>query len=513
MDAAAAATMDPAPLPTMEVLLDRCVMVINELREIMKETGCPSMDETMESVVQALPDCSSWQERERLEQAAIEAEIERYTAEVEAPAYALLRERKASRPSAVRKEPVVIVDDDAAAAFYREVLDGVEPYFPQLAAAAAPAVTSLSLRVALPPNHPMLHCALTAVIASSDAGFLALYVGPYRPGYPGPGFYLVYNTCANSVAIVPPLPASSVFFRSHCHVGPGVAVVRHGDGKYLLTELLFRKDSKTGLVTNNASLFLWWPAGPLAGRWTRKDVVLPLPTTHFRGDVVFAAGNLICWVDLLTGILVCEGLAAGAADDGPVFRFIPLPKECIVEPIAERGQPEEYRSMCCINTHTFKFVSLDGYSQGRPISEVILRTWTLDIHQREDFQWSCEASFSIKELWNDPIYNNDLKLEPLMPSNPIISEEHDCVCLLVLNYKYRNEIVEATGPYHLSLDMGSQRITSAFKFPSPATGRIKYPRVFATYIGWSSHKQLHKILQEMVGAYEHGTKVMLKCFR
>ncbi|KAL6661124.1 hypothetical protein ACP70R_000508 [Stipagrostis hirtigluma subsp. patula] len=512
--------MDGAP---MEVLLNRYVQVIDEVFETIIETGGLPLHETLETVVQALPECSSCEEREELEQAAMEAEIVRHAAEVAAPAYALLRERRASRPSAVRKEPVAVgcTDDGGAASYYGEVrpggytgdaaafysgvLDGVEPCLPPLA--PAPSVASLAVRVSWPPNHPLLGCPSSAVVASCHDHLLALYVGPYRPGFPSLGFYLVYDTRASSAAVVPPLSTSRASYNSHCNIGTGVAVLRHGaggeHGDYVLAELLLRKDRRSQLATNKATLFTWWSSG--AGRWIQKDVLLPLPadppsdedtmampTYSFRADTVFAVGSTsLWWVDLLTGILVCDGIdkLAAAADDNdcPVFRFIPLPVECVIKHDVRRGQPEEYRSMSCIDSETFKFVSMDGYSQGRCISQVTLTTWTLKITE-SSWEWrKDEASFPIRELWDDPIYKNDLKLEPLTPNSPIISTVQDNVVYLsVVDYERKNGLLEATGVYELSLDMGRQRVTSAFKLPPSTSGGIQYPRIISTHLISSS---------------------------
>ncbi|KAF0895363.1 hypothetical protein E2562_012394 [Oryza meyeriana var. granulata] len=74
----------------------------------------------------------------------MEAELIRYRAEVEEPAFAMLRDRKASRPPAMRKEPTT-------SAYYRQVLDGIDPRFPPLTGASA-VVNSLTIGMSWPPD-------------------------------------------------------------------------------------------------------------------------------------------------------------------------------------------------------------------------------------------------------------------------------------------------------------------------------------------------------------------------
>jgi hypothetical protein len=88
---------------------------------------------------------------------------------------------------------------------------------------------------------------------------LVLYFGTYRPGIPSPGCYLVLNTWANSVAIIPPLHTTCVTSMSHCGIGTGVTILRHNDYyDYVLVELFSHQDTRTHLASNKVTLFLWW---------------------------------------------------------------------------------------------------------------------------------------------------------------------------------------------------------------------------------------------------------------
>ncbi|XP_072149035.1 uncharacterized protein [Setaria viridis] len=258
----------------------------------------------------------------------------RYRAEVEEPAFAILRERKASRPggAAVRKELVTFTCGDAD--YFHEILDGIEPCLSQVVAGAAPSVTSLSLNNSWPPSHSQRGYPASAFIASCHHSLLVLCIGNCRPGNRDPGFYLVYDARASSVAIVPPLLwCGGVCSRSHCDIAgaaSGAAILRlagtteERDDGYLLAELLLRIDDRSYLPTNEATLFTWESLGcggpTTTCRWLQREVVLPLPLPAdededdlFCADMVFALGSTsLCWVDLLTGILVYNHTAAAA---------------------------------------------------------------------------------------------------------------------------------------------------------------------------------------------------------
>uniref|UniRef100_A0A0E0JUJ9 DUF1618 domain-containing protein n=1 Tax=Oryza punctata TaxID=4537 RepID=A0A0E0JUJ9_ORYPU len=147
--------------------------------------------------------------------------------------------------------------------YYREVLDGIDPRFPQLTGSVA-TVNSLTIGVSWPPGHHLWSYPFSGFISSSHGSLLALYLGAYRPGIPcSPGCYLVLDTCANSVAIIPPLRTTCITTMSHCGIGTGVAVLRHNNSSdYVLVELFLHQDTRTHLASNRATLFFWWSPGP-----------------------------------------------------------------------------------------------------------------------------------------------------------------------------------------------------------------------------------------------------------
>ncbi|TVU04580.1 hypothetical protein EJB05_47698, partial [Eragrostis curvula] len=480
------------------VLLDRHVKIVDEVSEVIAERGGSPSWVTHESIVKSIPAGLRWQEREAAIHRATEEALRRFRTEIEAPAEAILRERKASRPSAVAKVAVPFAGDGD---YYREALDGVEPVFPDLS--APPGITSMALRVSWPRASALRGFPPGAFVSSAHRGVLALYVGPYRPGHDDRGFYLVQDAgaAANSVAVVPRIPTrgcgACVTMFSHCSMGAGVNVLRTGRGEeeeFLLAELLLRKDDDTGRTSNKATLFRWRSSSASADGWVQTEVVLPLPsepaadddasseeevTYNFYVDTMFAVGSsCLCWADLLQGVLLCDDALA----DHPAFRFIPLPDGCSikVDPWKDRGLPDRYRSMSCVDRGTdhdqttITFVSMDGLAQGRHISNVDLATWTLRNPTDATATWTKgAATFRVRDLWSDPFYKDDLLLGPLTPTCPLLSMTRDDVVYVAVDQN-RLQFVEGFGMeslierHILCLDLQNRRVLSAFKSPPGA---------------------------------------------
>ncbi|RCV32272.1 hypothetical protein SETIT_6G245500v2 [Setaria italica] len=312
------------------------------------------------------------------------APLLRYRRELEWPAEDILRERRASNPSAVRK---LVAFGGEEAARYLAILDGIEPH---LEIAHPPGVASLVLR-----RDAFNEFHTGASIAGADRNIIAMYAGPYRPTLPPPGtsrglgfssgclcnrdkrsrlwgFYLVCDSLANSLAAVPPLPPSSASQFTNHGVGSGAGVLRHHDppSEYVLAELLYHRNSCT-----MATLFTW--------QVDQQGGCTPLPSDPadiFRADIVFALGDSsICRVDLLKGILICDKVMDGL----PKFRFISLPEGC----------SQGTSAPCAVFAATLSAGDIDDL--------ITLRTWTLCISNSE---WTKGGSFRIVDVWADPTY-------------------------------------------------------------------------------------------------------------
>ncbi|CAO2190244.1 unnamed protein product [Urochloa humidicola] len=486
----------------MEVLVDRHVRLVDEIKGIIQETGSSSLDEAME---RALRESSSWSKEERRK--AVRAEMIRYRAEVEEPAFDLLRRRKASG-AGFGKEPVTLSRGDAD--YLREILEGVEPRLCEVA--DAPSVTCLSLDISWHPSHPLWEgCSTSTFISNCHRNLLVLCVGNCRPGNRERGFYLVYNTRTNSVAIVPQLP----FSRSHCDIAGGLvgpAILCLGgttaDDGYLLTELLLRLDGRSHLPTNKATLFMWEVVlGSQSEQWIPREVELPLPAetfSSFCADMVFPVGStVLCWADLLSGALLYDHAATSSKQQACRFHFIPLLDGYAANnPCEIRGQrcPQEFRSMCCVGEDTLKFVSMD--QQGTLITVWMLQNPLGLSTSPTKSQWHKEASLRIRDLcWDDAAgIKDELKLQPPTLGFPVISSTPQqpgagaVIYLSLTDYEYTNDhyqretVLEATGLYVLSIDMHRRRILSVFKVPPRRNGTIPHHhQLFATRIDFCQH--------------------------
>jgi hypothetical protein len=160
------------------------------------------------------------------------------------------------------------------------------------------------------------------------------------------------------------------------------------------------------------------------GQWIQKEVLLPIPASNqekddvtwpptysFRADMVFAVlTTSLCWVDLRTGILVCDHidkLSTGTDDDDDhlLLFFISLPEECVMKPslLSWKRLAEEHRTMICRDPETILFISMDNYIQGLPIGDTVLTTWTLKFPLTNHWTWEKHSapSLFVGDLLND----------------------------------------------------------------------------------------------------------------
>jgi len=410
-------------------------------------------------------------------------------------------------PSGVRKEwpqwVGFLLDHDDEVAYFLGVLDGTEPCPPQVAD-PRDGLTSLSLNIAAwPPNRYGLNHPDCAFIVGCHKNLLLLCLRDEDGG-----FYMVYNTKAkaNSIAVVPRRVCCSLTHFPIARVRwqfQGVTILRLSTSEehdqYLLAELLFRTEDRSGLdPTNKATLFLWRSItasdqaarGPICNpyicltpdkvppfpqcldmypqQWIPMEVELPLPTDRdhhpsFRADMTLATGAAtLYWVDLLQGILVSNHKDRGNGKQQQPFHFIPLPPEAYAD-VSINSNPHEYRSMCCIKGGALKFVSMEGYNrEDIPMAEVVLITWILTNPQsRTKWKWQLFESVRIGDLWHNPHYHE----LPLLPHFPVISTvEPHVIYFTVFDYKYdpEYEVMEATERYVLGVDMHLRSVVSAF---------------------------------------------------
>uniref|UniRef100_A0A0E0JUJ8 DUF1618 domain-containing protein n=1 Tax=Oryza punctata TaxID=4537 RepID=A0A0E0JUJ8_ORYPU len=227
-----------------------------------------------------------------------------------------------------------------------------------------------------------------------------------------------------------------------------------------------------------------------------------MPTYSFRADMVFAVSTTsLCWVDLRTGILVCDHidtLAAGTDDDDRlVFRFIPLPKECAMEHdlLSRERLAEEYRTMICMDPETILFACMDGYIKGLPIGDTVLTTWTLKFPLTNHWTWQKHSAPSLcmgDLLDNLPISKDDSKKLLHIASSPVISINSQNLAVTNLTvtefeWKHQRGKWEVTGLYELSIDMYSGNFLEWSALGS------RYSQIFAADINRCLEEKMNRL--------------------
>ncbi|CAN6249397.1 unnamed protein product [Urochloa humidicola] len=324
-----------------------------------------------------------------------------------------------------------------------ETLAAMEPH---PIVAEPPEVSSLSMLMRLIPAGAMRRVD-GGMISSTDKGLVVLYAGMYRPGngaYSPAGCYLVYDASSNSLSAIPQLdpPATSLgtlpVLPTIKSLGPTAAILRLGHGEegdaYVLAELV--ATVHPGLP--DAELYLWSSSSSTAnsgGEWTRTPVRLPLPpelcgpTYFFHVDMAFSMeGCRVCWVDLLTGVLICDLFTPQGR---PEFSFIPLPQGCPLytpDNIRLGLKTQEFRSMGHV-CGAIKFVALIGYSEGSTGNELVLRTWTLPADLKG---WKEGSSVLVGDLRESESFSQT-KLPRVRPMFPVLSMNEDDIVYVFLN--------------------------------------------------------------------------------
>ncbi|OEL27467.1 hypothetical protein BAE44_0011514 [Dichanthelium oligosanthes] len=159
------------------------------------------------------------------------------------------------------------------------------------------------------------------------------------------------------------------------------------------------------------------------------------PTFFFHVDMAFAfAGSHVFWVDLLTGVLVCD-LFEPQGPESPVARGV-LPVYPPTHNIRFGLKPQEFRSMGCA-CGAIKLVAMTGYSEGLPSNEVALKTWTLSPDLKE---WKKGSAIQVGDLWGSKSFSA-MGLPRVRPMFPVLSMDEDGIIYVFLNeIEYVDEV-------------------------------------------------------------------------
>ena len=361
---------------------------------------------------------------------------------------------------------------------------------PHPAVADPPEATRLSMLRGIP-AHPM-QSVHDGMISSTDRGLVVLYTGRYRPGngdHLRTGYYLVYDASSGSLSAVPQLdpPAAARPFPRlptiKC-LGNSAAIVRHGGetGAFVLAELV--TTYHPGLP--DAQLYQWWSscAGVNSGRWLRSAVRLPLPpdlcgpTYFFQIDMAFVFQGSICWVDLLTGILICDLFAL----QEPEFSFIPLPQgRSLHTPNNVRLglKVQAFRSMGIVRG-AIKFVALIGYTETSlsKSSNLVLETWTC--HDLRE--WKKGPALRVGDLWASESFSK-MELPWVRPMFPVLCMDEDEIVIFLNDVEYVDKVdrfgqitgrqLVLNGHYVVRLDLVQNRVLDSKKSPTNSLAQLE----------------------------------------
>nr|CAB3489267.1 unnamed protein product [Digitaria exilis] len=343
----------------------------------------------------------------------------------------------------------------------------------------------VSLRLAEPPAASRVCIQLprgietewpTVVAAHGDSLLITIRLvkdmGPYIQRS-APDFF-VYNAGAAvdddaaprppSLSLLPPCcvtEETSARLRSQdmlSYATYATGLLRHSEDEFVVAELMLKEVSTTntpGMVTPELLLFRcgeWIVKRPLISHDGRELRELPLWSTTDITGTVPAGDRQLCWVNLSTGVLICDNVF----DENPRLHYVELP----VDPC--HGQPELYRNVCATaGGGALKFVNVYrrcccggvGVTDcQRSHGAYVINTWTL---RMSDMKWVKDAMVDATELWALDAYKG-LPCIPL--DHPDVSmDEPYVICFVLL------EIDEET--YHqkswmLMVDTRSKTIRS-----------------------------------------------------
>uniref|UniRef100_A0A0D9XD10 DUF1618 domain-containing protein n=1 Tax=Leersia perrieri TaxID=77586 RepID=A0A0D9XD10_9ORYZ len=336
---------------------------------------------------------------------------------------------------------------------------------PDLRVFDPPKVSCLTLVRPLSSNQPNYgrHLASGLVAAASD-NLVVIYAGEYRPAASYHGWYLLVDAASSSLSTIPGIPYMECSSSTSGGIGT-VVMARQGGGSFR---------SEWGYKEGNL------PA----------QVVYPL--TVYKSFSV-QSRNLLCWADLVHGLLLCD-LGRYEVDSSDLgMSFVPLPDSC---PLSKkwRSNPRDIRTMACVDG-TIKFLTIDGVREGRPIS---LITYTLHLDGPSSPTWTQDTVLRLDDLWADDTFIS-LGLPQITPLFPNLStQEHDVVYLCIpgdvdLVEGCRVTRVKAM----LSVDTRKTRVISADQENCPETLlRSRFLISFnASHQGSKYHQLMKKVRQ------------------
>ncbi|TVU01770.1 hypothetical protein EJB05_52766, partial [Eragrostis curvula] len=206
---------------------------------------------------------------------------------------------------------------------------------PSLQVVDAPGISHLTLTRPLSSDQVSKHGTdmTSGLVAAADKNLVVLYAGSYRPASSYQGSYLLLDAASSSSSLST-IPGIRYKPDYTCPGFATVVMAREG-GAFVLAELLFgfRRHGSPTL----GMLGLWSGSSELeqGSEWVYKVGHLPAQVSHrWRIHMSFSvqSRDLLCWVDLLHGLLLCDlGRHHCNVDSSDLeISFVPLPHSCTI---------------------------------------------------------------------------------------------------------------------------------------------------------------------------------------
>ncbi|KAF8728717.1 hypothetical protein HU200_017992 [Digitaria exilis] len=219
----------------------------------------------------------------------------------------------------------------------------------------------------------------------------------------------------------------------------------------------------------------------------QREVSLPRDVVEypFSTDVAFPIhGDLGCWVDLKLGMLLRD-----LHSDGPcAARFVPLPEGCQLSSFPmSRGRPNVHCTVGFVNG-SVRLVYMDGYVDHDecPRDQVTISTWSYkgDLSGKkpdQEGEWVRDDATLLRvgDLWDDVSFRAIPGLPKRPPMCPILSHsDPNVVYFFTSDIGYVDGRTATRGEHVLCLNMQSKTIQSWRKCP-PGRSFILIPSLIA----------------------------------
>ncbi|CAM0146228.1 unnamed protein product [Urochloa decumbens] len=233
-----------------------------------------------------------------------------------------------------------------------------------------------------------------------------------------------------------------------------------------------------------------------SGEWSVKRPTIitndePVPSSWKSNTVIPVGDRMLCWVDLLHGLVICFDVF----DEEPILRFVSLPVE--VSELTPGPRPSSQNACATSDGSNVKFVAVVprcccggvGATFCRSSHDAYtIRTWTLSLNNddnTDDMAWVMDGMMDATELWGLDAYHG---LPRVQLAYPIVSmEEPHVIFFMVCESFYVKKRGDET-KWLLLVDMKSKTVRSVYRYDKGMGffhGRIFIPSSLSGYFSSS----------------------------